>query len=79
MRDAILDYLLISDQNALNFLVGEPSKALYRACTWRRLKRLFDKRKKGELVGLALCTSNVHYCSIAENTPSDTKGWSKMA
>ena len=35
MREAILAFLAISDQNALNFLIGEPSKALYQASTRR--------------------------------------------
>ena len=48
MRDAILDCLTISDQTALNFLIGEPSKALYRASARRRHKRLADQRERGE-------------------------------
>ena len=48
MRDAILDCLTISDQTALNFLIGEPSKALYRASARQRLKRLADQRERGE-------------------------------
>ena len=48
MRDAVLSRLSISDQVALDFLVGEPSKALYRASKRRHLKRLTEKRDRGK-------------------------------
>ena len=48
MRDSILQCLSISDQSALDFLVGEHSKALYRASKQRFLKRLADLRERGK-------------------------------
>ena len=51
MRDVILDCLPISDQNALNILLDEPSKALYRVSTRRCLMRLADKRERGKVAG----------------------------
>ena len=52
MFDVPVRYCMsISDQNALNFLVGEPSKALYRASNRRLLKRLADKRDRGKGAG----------------------------
>ena len=51
MRDAVLDNLSISDQDALDFLASEPSKALYQASKRRLLKRLADKRERGRGAG----------------------------
>ena len=48
MREAVLESLSISDQNALDVLVGEPSKALYRASKRRLLRRLAGKRERGK-------------------------------
>ena len=45
MRDAVLDCLTISDQEALDFLGGEASKTLYRASSRRRQKRLAGKQE----------------------------------
>ena len=52
MRDAFLDSLSISDQDALDFLASEPSKALYRASKQRLHKRLSGMRERGRGAGL---------------------------
>ena len=57
MRDAVLDSLSISEQEALNYLVGEASKALYRASSRRRQKRLADKRERSN--GGAVCEEGI--------------------
>lgn len=51
MRDVILGFLSIFEQNAHSFVLGEPSKALYRARTRRLLKRLSEKRERGKDAG----------------------------
>ena len=51
MRDANVGFRSIFDQNVHNFVVGEPSKTLYRVRTRRHLKRLVDKREKGNDAG----------------------------
>ena len=66
MRDAVLGCLSIFEQKALNILVGEPSKALFRASTRRRLKRLTDEGERGK------CTGEESHCgeSRCESTTS---------
>ena len=52
VRDTIFDFLSISDQKALKFLAGKPSKALYQASTRRRIMRLADRRESGKSAGM---------------------------
>ena len=54
----VSDSLSISDQDALDFPVGEPSKTLYRASKRRLLNGLADRRESGLIEG---CESSLRW------------------